>query len=229
MDKIKVLELFEGSRSIGNTAEKLGMEVFSVDWTPYEKIDLAIDIEELKKEQVPFIPNIVWASPDCTTYSIASVSKHRRNRTEPVSEYAVKCDNVNQHWIGLIKEYLELNPNLVFFIENPRGMLRHMPWMKELKRHTVWYCKYRDDRAKPTDIWTNSKTWTPRPECCNYKYDCEGNIINKHCHHESARRGAKTGTQGRKDSYFRSNIPKELCLEILQSYSHVGIQEKNDK
>jgi hypothetical protein len=229
MSKIKVLELFAGSRSIGNTAEELGMEVFSVDWTPYEKIDLAIDIEELKKEQVPFIPNIVWASPDCTTYSIAAVSKHRRNRTEPVSEYAVKCDNVNQHWIGLIREYLELNPNLVFFIENPRGMLRHMPWMKDFKRHTVWYCKYGDDRAKPTDIWTNSKTWTPRLECCNYKYDKEGNIINKHWHHESARRGARTGTQGHKDSYFRSKIPKELCLEILQSYSLVGILGKNDE
>ena len=212
MNKIKVLELFAGSRSIGNTAEELGMEVFSVDWTPYEKIDLAIDIEELQKEQIPFIPNIVWASPDCTTYSIAAVSKHRRNRTEPVSEYAVKCDNVNQHWIGLIKEYLEVNPDLVFFIENPRGMLRHMPWMKDFKRHTVWYCKYGDDRAKPTDIWTNSKTWIPRPECHNYKYDCEGNIINKHCHHESARRGARTGTQGKKDSYNRSKIPKELCL-----------------
>ena len=217
MKKIKVLELFAGSRSIGNTAEELGMQVFSVDWTPYEKIDLAIDIEELKKEQVPFIPDVVWASPDCTTYSIAAVSKHRRNRTEPVSEYAVKCDNVNQHWIGLIKEYLELNPDLVFFIENPRGMLRHMPWMKDFKRHTVWYCKYGDDRAKPTDIWTNSKTWTPREECHNYKYDKEGNIINKHCHHESARRGARTGTQGKKDSYNRSKIPKELCIEILKS------------
>lgn len=213
----KILELFAGSRSIGNTAEELGMSVFSVDWTPYEKIDLAIDIEQLKKEQVPFIPDIIWASPDCTTYSIAAVSKHRRNRIEPVSEYAVKCDNVNKHWIGLIKEYLELNPNLIFFIENPRWMLRHLPWMQEFKRHTVWYCKYGDDRAKPTDIWTNSITWIPRPECCNYKYDKEGNVINQHCHHESARRGAKTGTQGKKGSYFRSKIPKELCLEILQS------------
>ena len=108
-----------------------------------------------------------------------------------------------------------MNPDLVFFIENPRGILRHMPFMQGLKRHTVWYCQYGDSRAKPTDIWTNSTTWEPRPMCRNYKYDKEGNIIDKHCHHESARRGAKTGTQGKKGSYERSVIPEELCKEIL--------------
>lgn len=212
----KVLELFAGSRSIGNSAEELGMEVFSVDWENYEGINLAIDIEDLKLSDVPFIPNIVWASPDCTTYTIAAISTHR-NKIEPKTDYAKKCDNVNQHFISLIKKWLEINPSLVFFIENPRGMLRHMPFMNEFKRHTVWYCQYGDDRAKPTDIWTNSKKWIPRPECCNYKYDNEGNILNKHCHHESARRGAKTGTQGKKGSYNRSKIPKELCVEILKS------------
>lgn len=215
--KKNVLELFAGSRSIGNKAEQLGMNVFSVDWTPYDKIDLSIDIELLKKEDVPFVPDVVWASPDCTTYSIAAVSSHRRNRTEPISDYAKKCDSVNQHWIGLIKEWLLINPDMVFFIENPRGMLRHMPFMKEFKRHTVWYCQYGDDRAKPTDIWTNSQTWQPYCECKNYKYDADGRIINKHCHHESARRGAKTGTQGKKGSYERSVIPERLCEQILKS------------
>jgi hypothetical protein len=96
-------------------------------------------------------------------------------------------------------------------------MLRKMEWMQEFKRCTVWYCQYGDNRAKPTDIWTNSKTWIPRPECHNYKYDKQGNIINKHCHHESSRRGTKTDTQGKKGHYERSKIPKELCLEILRS------------
>ena len=214
---MNLLELFAGSRSIGKVADKLGMNVFSVDWEQYENINLSIDIGELKKGDVPFVPDVVWASPDCTTYTIAAISTHR-NKTEPKSDYAKKCDIVNQHFIGLIKEWLVINPSMVFFIENPRGMLRHMEWMQEFKRHTVWYCKYGDDRAKPTDIWTNSKTWKPRPMCKNFKYNKEtGEIIDRHCHHESARRGAKTGTQGKKGSYNRSKIPNELCKEIIKS------------
>jgi len=214
---MKLLELFAGDRSVGKEAEKLGIKVFSIDWTAYENIDLVIDIENLNIDDIPFIPDIFWASPDCTTYTIAACSTHRNSDRTPKSEYAKKCDNVNKAWIKLMKLYLDINPNMVFFIENPRGILRHMDFMKEFKRHTVWYCKYGDERAKPTDIWTNSKDWIPRPMCHNYKYDKLGNIIDKHCHHESARRGAKTGTQGRKGSFERSKIPSELCKEILKS------------
>jgi len=117
----------------------------------------------------------------------------------------------------LIKQWLEINPNLKFFIENPRGMLRKMPFMQDFERVTVWYCKYGKDetRAKPTDIWSNNiysmfneNGWKPRPMCHN---------SNKNCHHEVAPRGSKTGTQGCKGSYNRSMIPKELCIEILKS------------
>ena len=204
---MNVLELFAGSRSIGKVGDEMGMNVFSVDWEKYEDIDLCIDVAKLKKGDIPFIPDVIWASPDCTTYTIAAISTHRNN-TEPKSEYAKKCDITNQHFISLIKEWLEINPNMVFFIENPRGMLRKMPWMQEFKRHTVWYCTYGDERAKPTDIWTNSDTWIPRPVCHNG---------NKECHHAPAPRGSKTGTQGRKGSYERSKIPEELCREVLLS------------
>lgn len=204
---MKLLELFAGSRSVGNAADKLGFDVFSVDWTPYEKINLAIDIQQLQRDDVPFTPDIIWASPDCTTYTIAAISTHR-NGVQPKSEYAKKCDAVNMHFIDLIKQWEAINPNMVFFIENPRGMLRKMPFMQEFIRHTIWYCQYGDDRAKPTDIWTNSKTWKPKDVCHNG---------NKNCHHQPAPRGRKTGTQGRKGSYERSKIPRQLCLAVLSS------------
>lgn len=207
---VKILELFAGSRSVSKVAHKIktgGIETFSVDWEEYEGIDLAIDVENLQPEDVPFIPDGVWASPDCKTYSIAAIS-HHRNGTEPKSEYAKKCDAVNKHFIALIKYWQSINPNMVFFIENPRGMLRKMPFMQEFKRHTVWYCTYGDDRAKPTDIWTNSTTWQPRPQCHNG---------NKNCHHAPAARGSKTGTQGRNGSYNRSIIPEQLCNDVINS------------
>jgi len=203
-----LLELFAGSRSIGKVGEKLGFNVFSVDWKEYNSIDLVIDIGDLKKEDVPFIPDVVWASPDCTTYSIVACSTHRINSIKPKTDYAKKCDQVNKHFIDLIKKWLKVNPNMVFFIENPRGILRKMPFMQKFKRHTIWYCQYGDNRAKPTDIWTNSKDWIPKPECKNG---------NPNCHHRPAPRGSKMRMQGRKSSYERSIIPEELCLEVLSS------------
>ena len=207
MENLKLVELFAGSRCVGKAGEELGMKVFSADWQPFDNIDFVGDIENMKISDVPFVPDVVWASPDCTTYTIAAISTHR-NGTEPKSDYAKKCDQVNRHFISLIKQWLDINPNLKFYIENPRGMLRKMPFMQEFKRHTIWYCQYGDDRAKPTDIWTNSKDWQPRPICHNG---------NKNCHHQPAPRGSKTGTQGRKGSYERSKIPRELCLEVLSS------------
>ncbi len=213
---MKLLELHAGSRSIGKVAQSLGMQVFSVDWEGYDNINLIADIEHLKKEDIPFIPDIIWSSPDCTTYSIAGISHHRKEKTyKPKSDYAKKCDRLNINQIKLIKEYLKLNPNLKYFIENPRGAYRKMPFIKFSDRGTIWYCRYGDNRAKPTDIFTNHlytmfniNGWHPRPLCFNG---------NKHCHHEEAPRGSKTGTQGIKGTYYRSKIPEELCLEILTS------------
>lgn len=212
-NRIKIVEFFAGSRSVGNCAEKKGMKVFSIDWKPFEKIDYVGDVEEMKTEDVPFIPDVVWGSPDCTTYTVAAIRTHR-NGVEPKSDYAKKCDSVNKHFLEMIEKWLLINPEMVFFIENPRGMLRKMPFMQKLKRHTVWYCQYGDDRAKPTDIWTNSESWMPRPMCHNG---------NKNCHHQPAPRGSKTGTQGRKGSIDRSKIPIELCNEILCSVEKFNI------
>lgn len=210
-NKIKVAEFFAGSRSVGNAAEAKGMEVFSIDWQPFPKIDWVGDVEDMKISDVPFVPDAVWGSPDCTTYTIAAISTHR-NGTEPKSDYAKKCDRVNQHFLAMIDQWLLINPKMVFFIENPRGMLRKMPFMQKFKRHTIWYCQYGDDRAKPTDIWTNCENWIPRPMCHNG---------NKNCHHQPAPRGSKTGTQGRKGAYERSKIPTELCNEILSAVEKI--------
>ena len=207
---MKVLELFAGSRSIGKAAESLGYDVFSSDVNDFDKIDYVVDILNFDIKKVPFQPDIIWASPPCTTYSIAAIS-HHRPKNKPLSNFAIKSDLIVKKTLQIIKE---LNPNK-WYIENPRGLLRKQNFMIGLPKTTVWYCTYGDNRAKPTDIWSNNirsllniNGWQPRPECFNG---------NKNCHHESAPRGSKTGTQGVKGNYNRSKIPNQLCLEILKS------------
>lgn len=123
---MKVLELFAGTRSIGKAFEEHGHEVFSVEWNKdFENIDLYADIGQITAQDILEKfghPDVIWASPDCTSYSVSAISKHRRKNKEtgsldPISEYAKFCDTVNKHVVELIKE---LNPKY-WFIENPRG------------------------------------------------------------------------------------------------------------
>ena len=153
------MELFAGTRSIGKAFESRGHEVFSVEWSKdFENIDLYEDINKVTAEDIIRLfgkPDVIWASPDCSTFSIAAISHHRRKNPdtgslEPVSTYAKFCDMVDQHVLKLIEE---LQPRY-YFIENPRGGMRKMEWMKGLPRYTVTYCQYGDNRMKPTDIWT---------------------------------------------------------------------------
>lgn len=205
---MKVLELFAGTRSIGKSFEKRGHEVFSIEWDKnFENIDLYDDINNVTSDDIIKLfgkPDVIWASPDCTTYSIAGISHHRRKHNDgnltPISDYAKFCDKTNKHVLELIKE---LNPKY-FFIENPRGGLRKMDFMSGIPRYTVTYCQYGDSRMKPTDIWTNH----PNP---NFKPMCKN---GDKCH-ESAPRGSKTGTQGLKGAKARSVIPEKLCDYIV--------------
>ena len=206
---MKVLELFAGTRSIGKAFEAKGHEVYSVEWDrKFANISLYADISDLTAEKILKEfgrPDVIWASPDCTTFSVAGISHHRRkNRVtgslEPVSDYAKFCDECDKRVLELIKE---LKPKY-WFIENPRGGMRKMEFMKGLPRYTVTYCQYGDKRMKPTDIWTNH----PNPQflpCCKNGDPC----------HEPAPRGSQTGTQGLANAMLKSIIPEKLCEHIV--------------
>lgn len=209
---MRVLELFAGSRSIGKAAEAAGHEVISCDIEQFGDIDIVGDILEIPiSTYLPYDFDCVWASPPCTTFSVASMGTHWDKDRLPKTDAALKGIRILEKTLAIIKV---VNPKY-YFIENPRGMMRKMPEMYGLNRVTIWYCRYGDTRAKPTDIWSNNianlfnqKGWLPRAECHNG---------NKKCHHEPAPRGSRTGTQGLKNNHERSKIPKKLCEEIIKS------------
>lgn len=198
--KLKILELFAGQRSIGKAFDSKGHEVFSIEWDKkHVNIDWYVDIGNITSNDIISkfgIPDVIWASPDCTSYSIAAISHHRTKEEDgnlaPVSDYAKFCDKVNNNVIKIINDLIKLNPNLIYFIENPRGGMRKMNFMKDKPRYTVTYCQYGDERMKPTDIWTNHPNPKFKPMCKN----------GDSCH-VAAPRGSKTGTQGRKNSVER--------------------------
>ena len=206
---MKILELFAGSCSFSKVAKERNHQTFTTDYKDFDNIDYVTDILDFDVNKVPFKPDVIWASPPCTTFSIASCSHHWTKDKEPKTDACIQGIKYVLKAIDII-EYFKPH---YFFIENPRGLLRKMDFMQRLEtngyfRRTVTYCQYGDSRMKPTDIWTSAvlDVWKPRPMCKN----------GMPCH-EAAPRGSRTGTQGLKNNYERSKVPEELCKEILDS------------
>jgi hypothetical protein len=199
-----VLELFSGTASVGREFEKRGWNLTTVDNDSQFEPDICKDVMKIIHEELR-TPEVLWASPPCTCFSVASIGTHwggGHRAYIPKTEEAEKSIALVRHTLMLIKR---LNPKF-WFMENPRGVLRKLPMMRGLQRTTVTYCQYGDKRMKPTDIWGTVNEFKWRPMCKN----------GDKCH-EEARRGAKTGTQGL-SVVDRARIPaalgRELCEQI---------------
>jgi len=197
---LKVLELFAGSCSFSNVAKEYGYETFTTDYNNFDGIDYVTDILQFDYNELPYKPDIIWASPPCTYFSVASIGKHWNTDHTPKSKEAI----LGMAIVNKTKEIINTLQPKYFVIENPRGKLRKLDLLDNFNRVTVTYCQYGDNRMKPTDLWHNLN-WTSRPMCKN----------GMPCH-VAAPRGSQTGTQGLKGNYERSKVPYELCKEILE-------------
>jgi hypothetical protein len=207
---MKIIEFFCGTKSFSKEAEALKHETFTVDIDSQFNPDLCIDILDFNVNMLPEKfrnPDFVWASPPCTTFSIASVYRYWKNG-KPSNEKTLKGIRIVKKTISLINE---LNPKY-FVIENPRGMLRKQNFMSDFKRDTVTYCQYGTKTQKPTDLWNNLNI--------NFKPMCKP---GSPCH-EKASRSSKNGVPGINNSFsslgskgkiMRAVVPSELCKDIL--------------
>jgi site-specific DNA-cytosine methylase len=199
--KPKLFELFKGSGSVGKVARKVGYEVISIDFDPIYTPDIETDIlywdyKKYSKDN-NFIPDYIWASPPCGTFtSMVYPLKERDPITaEGISERAKTGTKILHRTLEIISYYKKINPNLLYCIENPRGMMRKdkkmiaQPYMS-----TTYYCYYGDIKLKATNFWSN--------------YPLGLKEINDKCK-------KYIGVQDIKDIKDRYSIPSKLVKQII--------------
>ena len=159
------------------------------------------------------IPDILWFSPPCTTFSVASISTHWTWwvwKYKPKTKESKLWLKILDHTIYILSIYIKKNPDLKWYLENPRWIMRKV--IDEIfekysicrVRKTITYCQYWANNMKPTDIWTNDTKWIPKKICKNWD-SC----------HVSAPRWSRTWTQWLKNAFERGKIPDLLFDEIL--------------
>ena len=132
---MRVLELFSGTKSIGNAFERLGhYDVVSVDSDPTYNPSRLVDIMHWDcTEFEPGAFDFIHASPPCTQYSQA------RTRGGPRDFETAD---------GLVKKALDIIEYLqptCWLIENPDGLLKTRPCMSALPPPLKCsYCRYCD-------------------------------------------------------------------------------------
>jgi len=214
---MNTIELFAGSQSFSKVAKELNHNTFTSDIKKLDGIDYVCNILDFDVMIVPYIPDVVWASPDCATWSKAAGRIHFDAKSLiPKTEKAKKAFIHVDKTISIIEYFLKLNPKMKYYIENPEGRLQ-----KYLQAGTLYgllprlvvidQCQYGREFQKTTHIFTNDFSWKPKQRCpgrpiCNHKENIKGEAP-----------GQKTSL-GKLDSfryYKRAMIPADLCREIL--------------
>lgn len=202
-----MLALFCGTKSVGKVAEPRGWTVYSLDSEKKRKLTWCVNF--LKWEgykNLDFVPDFIWASPPCTTFSIATHKHRSKDHMKPKTPEGKIGDKLLRKTVKIIRYFQKLNPNLKWCFENPRGRMRYSKYVKGLDRATCCYCQYSQHPfMKPTDLWSNLGL---ELEMCK---------DGKNCHHEKRKQpnGKRGGVMGANHIDKRYAIPAELIESIL--------------
>jgi hypothetical protein len=198
---MRVLELFAGTLGWGSAFRDRGHDVFAVELeTDFPGVDLYGDVAALKPSDLPWKPDIILASPPCTSFSMMSVRHHWTRDGQPKSETARLGGSLVMATIRLADQ---LRPDYLV-IENPVGRLASIGFVDALDRKTIWQCRYGRPYAKPTDLFGVFPPSFVPLSCWNGNTD-----------HTPAVRGSKTGVQGGSHGWY--SLPESFGARFWSS------------
>lgn len=219
MRPLRCLDFFAGLGGWSAPFRERGHEVLTLDYDRRFAVDFCEDILTWDPASLPWRPDIVLASPDCTGFTVMNIGK---NWTRPTDDppNAPKTDSARMalRLVERTRELLAVLEPSFFVIENPVDKLRRLPVVSDLERQTVWYCHLGETNAKPTDLWGGFPPSLGLPPVCHARR--EGHAADCCCaDHAAAPRGSKTpgsvqGVQGKNADAIRSEIPFELALRV---------------
>jgi site-specific DNA-cytosine methylase len=157
---LSLLELFSGSGKISKFFRSKNASAISIDWdtslnaTHHMDIYKAIDNGMIEDIIISNDVNFIWASPDCTTYSIAQHGIHRGRNGEPKTEYAKECDENNKKLFDFLWDMAE-SYKLSFIVENPHGFFINKEFTANTYKCTIRYGDYGTSYEKKTDLFSN--------------------------------------------------------------------------
>ena len=155
----RLLSLFDGTGSICKPFAEAGWSVQRLDLDGRYGATVVCDVRQWDYSTEP-APDVLFAGVPCTEFSIA------RTRGRRPRNFALADQLVATTW-RIIEHFLELNPQMQWFIENPDSSLLWRRRVADPFPHIVRldYCQYGNPYyRKRTKLATNS-CFVPRPLC----------------------------------------------------------------
>jgi len=216
----RALDLFAGTHSFTKQAQELGWEVISLDIDPKSGATITADILEFDYTIWPqghF--DFIWASPPCTTFSIACA--HLFSAEERDRRAAGGCEVARR-----TKEIVEYLKPIFFAIENPlASKLWSMGIFDEYPKKKLSYCMYGLPYRKNTILASNAPF---EPKLCRGDCGFVREVVDengkKRKHHEQvAKQGVSQHCRGlgvQNTTHTRAQlyrVPENLIKDVLES------------
>lgn len=148
-------------------------------------------------------PDVLLASPPCTSFSTMSMGRNWTHAGEPKTDSA----RAGQRLVLATLRLVAILDPAWWIIENPRARLRTLGLLDGVERRSVTYCRLGEDRMKPTDLWGRFPPRLELPPLCH----------NGNPDHIAAPRGSRGGTQGGVTSARAGLIPRQLAELVMEA------------